>query len=185
MAQQQAIQKISEHLRTVIRIQEDFPKPGISFKDITPIFLKPALVRACVAELVEPYRQAGITKVAGIDSRGFLLGPMIAQELNAGFLLVRKQGKLPRHTLQQAYELEYGSATIEAHREDITPEDVILIHDDLLATGGTANAAALLIRQTGAQVAGFSFIVGLPFLNGSKLLHQHAAQIHTLVEYTS
>lgn len=173
-----------QDLSAAIRTVEDFPKPGISFKDITPIFLNPELVRRCAQALADPYRGKGITKVFGIESRGFLLGTLLAQELNAGFVIVRKKGKLPAHTLEVTYDLEYGSATIEVHRDAITPADNVLIHDDLLATGGTAAAAAHLVRMQGATVAGFSFIVELAFLPGRTALGSYGGQVQSLVSYS-
>lgn len=157
---------LTQRLNDAIRVVPDFPKPGISFKDITPIMLDTELVKDVVKALADPYRNQNVTKVVGIESRGFLLGPMIAQELGAGFVMVRKKGKLPAKTTAVTYDLEYGSATIEVHHDAITQDDCLLIHDDLLATGGTAAAAASLAQKYGAGLCGFSFIVTLDFLPG-------------------
>ncbi len=170
-------------LRDTIRNVPNFPKPGIQFKDITPVFHNPELVRACVQHLVDPFRFQGVTKVAGIESRGFLLGPMIAQELHVPFVFIRKKGKLPVETSSREYELEYGTATIEVQKSCLTSGDKVLIHDDLLATGGTAQASAELIQQVGAQPAGFSFLVDLNFLPGRDKLAQYQQPIHSLVSY--
>jgi adenine phosphoribosyltransferase len=172
---------LAQRLTDVIRIIPDFPKAGISFKDITPIFHDPILVRDCAQALAEPFRAVGINKVIGIESRGFLLGPMIAQELSCAFVMVRKKGKLPADTYAVSYELEYGNATIEVHRDAIEPGDRVIIHDDLLATGGTAAAAAQLCRQTDAEVAGFAFIVALTFLGGADKLNPFSAHQVSLV----
>jgi adenine phosphoribosyltransferase len=161
----------------------DFPIPGILFKDISPIFLDPGLMQDCVEELAGHWEEQGINKVIGIDSRGFLFGPQIAVALGAGFVMVRKKGKLPPETVEVTYDLEYGTATIESVREAIQPGDRVIIHDDLLATGGTAAAAASLARQLGATVAGFSFIISLDFLRGADKLQPIAPDIHSLLSY--
>jgi adenine phosphoribosyltransferase len=174
---------IEEQLRSAIREVPDFPIPGILFKDISPLFLDPQLVRGCVEALAAHWRGQGITKVVGIDSRGFLLGPQIALALDAGFVMVRKKGKLPPETIEVTYELEYGNATLESVRAALHPGDRVIIHDDLLATGGTAEAAARLARQLGAEVVGFSFIAGLNFLSGREKLARIQPEIHVLVGY--
>lgn len=175
---------LAEDLRETIRVVDNFPKPEISFKDITPVLLQPGLVRRCAAEIGEAFGQLGVTKVVGIESRGFLLGPMVAQELSAGFVIVRKEGKLPRQTSRVSYDLEYGSATIEMHKDALQPGDKVLIHDDLLATGGTAAAAArLAAAQQHLEIVGFSFLVELAFLNGRDVLTHHSPNVHSLIEY--
>jgi len=174
---------LNEKLLRVIRDIPDFPKPGIIFKDITPIFLDPELVRETVAALAAPYRQMGVTKVVGIESRGFLMGTLLAQELNAGFVLVRKKGKLPAATQEVTYDLEYGTATIEIHSDSIHPEDVVLIHDDLLATGGTAVAAARLVSMQMAQIAGYCFLAELKFLRGREVLQTQSHTITSIIQY--
>lgn len=175
---------IQQRLRAAIREVPDFPQPGINFKDITPLLLDPHLMRDAAQALAEPFRNQHITRVLGIESRGFLLGPLIAQALDCGFVIVRKAGKLPPETTEVSYDLEYGSATLEIHRDALRPTDRVLIHDDLLATGGTAAAAAQLTRSLGAHVAGFCFLVDLTFLPGHTNLAP-LAPVTALVGYQS
>ncbi|MCS7072904.1 MAG: adenine phosphoribosyltransferase [Bacteroidia bacterium] len=175
---------LAEKLTQAIRIVPNFPKPGISFKDITPVLLDPDLVRECVLALAQPLKNQGITRVIGIESRGFLFGPMIAQELNCGFAIVRKKGKLPSETAEISYELEYGSATIEIHKDAMSAGDKVFIHDDLLATGGTAAAAAKLAQNLGAEVVGFGFLIGLDFLGGKQKLSEFSAPIYQILSYS-
>ena len=172
-----------QRLKRHIRIVHDFPILGISFKDISPIFLNPELVRECAHHLAAHWRDMGITKVIGVDSRGFLFGPQLAEQLDAGFVLVRKKGKLPPETVSITYELEYGEATIESIKEALHPGDKVVIHDDLLATGGTANAAAELAKTLGAEVMGFSFLIALNFLDGAEKLIPYSKDIHALVHF--
>lgn len=172
-------------LKTVIREVQDFPIPGVNYKDISPIFMHPHLIEASAHGIASFWLNKGVNKVMGIESRGFLLGPQIARELNAGFVMVRKAGKLPPQTFSMSYTLEYGNATIEVIRESILPGDKVLIHDDLLATGGTASAAAKLVEGLGAEVAGFGFLVNLPFLNGETKLKAFSNEIHSLISYSS
>jgi adenine phosphoribosyltransferase len=174
---------LEEQLRATIRIVEDFPQPGISFKDVTPVFLSPTLMRECVGAWRAAFAGAGVTKVVGIESRGFLLGPALAMELDAGFVLLRKKGKLPGPNLNIAYELEYGSAELEIPVGALDERDVVLLHDDLLATGGTAAAAAGLCVRSGARLAGFAFIIHLTQLRGADKLLPFSPNIHTLIEY--
>lgn len=174
-------QTLEERLEAAIRTVQDFPKPGIGFKDITPIFADPALVRDTVTALALQYATASVTVVIGIESRGFLLGPMVAQALGARFVPLRKQGKLPYETVSYSYDLEYGSATIEMHTDAVFAGEKVLIHDDLLATGGTAAAAAELVKKMGAEVAGFSFLINLAFLPGESRLSAYGSPVHALV----
>lgn len=174
---------LETELRRTIREIPDFPQKGVVFKDITPIFLRPRLVERCVEELARQFRVRDVSKVVGIESRGFLLGPMIAQQLGAGFAIVRKKGKLPEIAASISYELEYGSATIEMAKDAVQPGDRVLIHDDLLATGGTAAAAAQLVKQIGAQVVGFSFLIVLEELGGRKALEPFEVPIVHLLSY--
>ena len=167
-------------LARALRTIPDFPKPGIQFKDITPILADAALLREAVTRLLEPFRGAGITHVAGIEARGFMLGGLMAHELGAGFVPVRKKGKLPWNVYRAAYALEYGTDEIEAHQDSFGPGDRVLIHDDVIATGGTARAAASIVAQTGAQVAGFSFLIELRFLDGRAALG-HPAPLHSVI----
>ncbi|MCS7086142.1 MAG: adenine phosphoribosyltransferase [Bacteroidia bacterium] len=176
---------LEHELRAAIRIVENFPKPGISFKDVSPVFLSPRLMRDCVLAWTRKFADAGVTKVVGVESRGFLLGPALAMELNAGFVLIRKKGKLPGPNLQIAYELEYGSAELEIPLDVLKKEDAVLLHDDLLATGGTAAAAADLCMRSGARIAGFAFIVHLTELGGAQKLSPFSPHLHALIEYPS
>ncbi len=172
-------QKIIEHIRDV----PDFPKPGILFKDITPIFHNPKLVEEITDAFVQRSKNDGLDAIIGIESRGFLFGPLIAQKMGIPFILVRKKGKLPYKTVSYAYNLEYGSAEIEMHEDALTPGMKVMIHDDLLATGGTAAAAAELVKKMGAEVGCFSFLVDLEFLNGSQKLNNYSQNIVKLVAF--
>lgn len=172
-----------EHkLRSVIRDVPDFPKPGILFKDITPILHQPQLCNDIVNAFAEKLSGQKIDAVVGIESRGFLFGFALANKLNIPFVLVRKAGKLPYKKVAVEYDLEYGSAKIEMHEEEIQKGWNVLIHDDLLATGGTAEAAARLIQMQGANVAGFAFLVELTFLNGRGRLATFSDSL-SLVKY--
>ena len=175
--------EIEIKLKQKIREVPDFPIVGVNFKDISPIFMDPQLMQETTDALVFPWNEYGITKVIGIESRGFLFGPQIAVGLDAGFVIVRKAGKLPPETTSISYSLEYGQATIEMVRGAVQPGDRVLIHDDLLATGGTASASAKLVQQLGATVAGFSFLIDLTFLHGRQVLNQYAPHTHALVHY--
>jgi adenine phosphoribosyltransferase len=170
-------------LKSVIRDVPDFPKPGIIFKDISTIMLDPKLSADVLDHLVEIYQFKGIEAVAGVESRGFLFGYPLAIRLGVPFILIRKQGKLPYDKISHSYELEYGSAVIEMHTDAISHGQNVLIHDDLLATGGSASAAAELIQKCGGTIAGFSFLVNLSFLNGDDKLKKYTNNIHSLVTY--
>lgn len=174
---------IEDKIKAAIRDVPDFPKPGIVFKDITPIMLDPHLSGEILDHLVSLYQDQQIDKIAGIESRGFLFGYPLAMRLGLPFVLIRKAGKLPYHKISHAYDLEYGSATIEMHVDAISPGDRVLIHDDLLATGGSAGAAAELINKSGGEVAGFNFLVGLKFLQGEEKLAKYSENITNLVGY--
>lgn len=157
-------------LEDAIRTVPDFPSPGIHFKDITPILGNAKLLRRAIDELVEPLVGEGVTKVIGIESRGFILGSGIAHALGAGFVPVRKQGKLPHRTVREEYTLEYGTDAIEMHEDSVSDTDVVVIHDDVIATGGTAAACARLVRRCGGRVRAFSFLVELVALEGRSRL---------------
>ncbi len=164
-------------LRSFVRDIPDYPKPGILFRDLTPLFGHPAALREAVRALAEPFRQRGIERVIGIESRGFILGAPVALELGAGFAPVRKAGKLPHDTLAETYDLEYGTDTVEIHADALRKGERVLLVDDLIATGGTAAAALRLAEQTGAEVLGCAFLVELEALGGRKALGhplQHA-----------
>lgn len=159
----------TEQLKEMIVDVPDFPKEGVVFKDITPILLDPVAYEAMIQQMVEKI-DFKVTKVAAIESRGFLLGTGIAQKLNAGLVLIRKKGKLPRKVMSETYALEYGEDKIELQEGDLVPGDSVLIVDDVLATGGTAQAAEKLCRRSGADVNGLLFLMGLSFLEGDKKL---------------
>jgi adenine phosphoribosyltransferase len=148
----------------------DFPRPGILFKDITPVLADPVLFGRTVLALSAPFRGQHITKVVGIEARGFILGAPVALALNAGFVPARKPGKLPHRTIVERYSLEYGTDGLEMHQDAILRGERVLIADDLLATGGTAEATAKLVTQLGGEVVGFSFLMTLGFLEGAKRL---------------
>lgn len=171
-----------DQIKETIRNVPDFPKPGILFKDITPIFENQALCSAIVDGFIEELGHKP-NAIVGIESRGFLFGILLANKLNVPFILVRKSGKLPYKTINCEYALEYGTAVIEMHVDALKKDWNVLVHDDLLATGGTAEAAARLIKQQGAKVSGFSFIVELGFLNGREKLKQHSNNIICLAQY--
>ena len=161
---------VMERLRSLIRDVPDFPRPGIVFKDITLLLGDRVAFTAAVSGLAEPYRDAGVDVVAGIESRGFILGGAVADRLGAGFALVRKEGRLPSTRISQAYTLEYGEAVIEMHSDAIKPGERVLIVDDLLATGGTAGAAGALVDRLGGDIVGFAFLIELSALGGSAAL---------------
>lgn len=170
-------------LQAAIRAVPDFPKPGILFRDITPVMEDPGLSNAVVEGLIIGLKGQRIDAIAGIESRGFLFGMPMALKLGVPFVTVRKKGKLPWKTVSYKYDLEYGSAEIEMHTGVVGPGMNVMVHDDLLATGGTAAAAAELIKMQGGTVAGFSFLIELSFLNGAQRLQPYAADISRLVTY--
>jgi len=174
---------IADQIKTAIRDIPDFPKPGIVFKDITPILKDPVLCGKIVDAFVRKLEGTPIDVIAGIESRGFLFGLMLATRLGVPFVPVRKAGKLPFTIKQKAYKLEYGTAVIELHTDAFEPGQYVLMHDDLLATGGTALAASELIREMGGIVAGFSFVVGLGFLNGKERITPVCDNVVVLAEY--
>ncbi|CAL9387129.1 adenine phosphoribosyltransferase [Streptomyces sp. enrichment culture] len=158
--------EIRELLLSRIREVADYPEPGVMFKDITPLLADPAAFTALTDAFAEIVERTGATKVVGLEARGFILGAPVAVRAGVGFIPVRKAGKLPGATLSQAYDLEYGSAEIEVHAEDLTAADRVLVVDDVLATGGTAEASLQLVRRAGAQVAGVAVLMELSFLEG-------------------
>jgi len=174
---------LEENLKSVIRDVPDFPKPGILFKDISTIMLDAELSKEVLAHLKDLYQSESIDAVAGIESRGFLFGYPLAMELGVPFILIRKKGKLPYKKRSHSYELEYGSAVIEMHEDAVKTGQKVLIHDDLLATGGSASAAAELIKKCGGSVFGFNFLVALDFLKGDEKLKNHSSNIINLVLY--
>ncbi len=174
---------IEEKLKTIIRDVPDFPKPGILFKDISTLMLDPEVSNEVLNHLVELYKDQHIEGVAGIESRGFLFGYPLAMRLGVPFILIRKEGKLPYKKISFSYELEYGFSTIELHEDAVKPGQRILIHDDLLATGGSAEAAANLIKRCGGELVGFNFLVGLSFLNGEEKLNKLSPNIVNLARF--
>jgi len=169
------------NLETYIRDIPDFPKPGIIFKDITPLLADCTALDYAIKRMTEPFMNQGITKVVGIEARGFLFAPSIALALGAGVVPVRKPGKLPYKTERFTYDLEYGTDTIEIHHDAVTPGEKVLIVDDLLATGGTVNAACRLIDSLGGEVCGIAFLIELEFLQGREKLNGYT--LHSLIKY--
>ncbi len=170
-----------ELIKSRIRDIADFPKPGIVFKDISPLLRDHKALSRTVELLIEPYRNAGIDAVIGMEARGFIFGALAAATLGAGFVPLRKPGKLPAATHHVSYDLEYGSAELHIHRDALCRGDRVLLVDDLIATGGTAAASLELIRQTGAEVSACAFVIELDFLNGRDVLG--GCPVHSLVHY--
>lgn len=170
-----------ETLKNKIRDIADFPKPGVVFKDITPLVKDPATLKECVEALISPYHNQNITAVAGMEARGFIFGSLAAWELGVGFIPLRKPGKLPYDVQRVDYDLEYGNASLEAHIDAISPGDRILLIDDVLATGGTAKASCELVEMLGGEVIACAFVMELTFLNGREQLSNYP--LHSLIQY--
>jgi adenine phosphoribosyltransferase len=170
-------------LRGYVRDIPDFPTPGIVFKDITPVLAAPEALDAAVTDLAEFARPLEVELVVGAEARGFLLGPALARDLGAGFVLARKPGKLPHTTVRAEYQLEYGVDTLEIHSDAVRAGSRVLVHDDLLATGGTASATCSLVEQLGGVVVGCAFLIELGFLNGRARLQ--GRNVHALIEFSS
>lgn len=170
-------------LKSLVRTIPDYPKPGIMFRDVTTLLKHAAGFNACIERLVEPYRTAGIEAVAGIEARGFILGGAVADRLGAGFVPLRKRGKLPWRVIGQDYELEYGTDVIEVHEDAIAPGERVLIVDDLIATGGTAEAAHKLIERIGGVAVGAAFVIDLPELGGVARLQARGVHCHALIAF--
>ena len=168
-------------LRSLIRDVPDFPKEGVIFKDITLLLQNPDALKETTNALIKLLNGQKIDKVVGMESRGFIFGPMLANRLNAGFVPIRKPGKLPSTTLSETYDLEYGTDTLEIHIDAIEKGDKVLIHDDVLATGGTANAACKLIERLGGEIVQCNFLIELTFLNGSSKINGYSIQ--SLIKY--
>ena len=168
-------------LKQFIRDVPDFPKPGILFKDITPLLRSPEALAYAVRGLAEPFRTEGVTAVAAIESRGFIFGSCVSQILGAGFVPIRKPGKLPWTTRRNEYQLEYGSDALEIHHDAVNADDRVLLIDDLLATGGTAAAASQLVRDCGGTLVGAAMVIELSFLDGRKKLD--GITVHSLIQY--
>ena len=169
--------EIKQHIRDVV----DFPKPGITFKDITPLLANHDVLKKTICALEQPYKNEAVTAVAGIEARGFIFGSLVAQNLGCGFVPLRKPGKLPCPSYETEYQLEYGKNVLQIHQDAVQEKDRVLIVDDLLATGGTAVASIELIEKTGASVAGVAFVVELGFLNGREKLNNY--KIHSVIRY--
>jgi len=167
-------------LEAYIRDVPDFPKPGIIFKDITPLLGDVEALREAVRQLSAPYEAEGVEVVTGIESRGFIFGSLVAERLGAGFVPIRKPGKLPAETLSQSYELEYGTDTVEIHADAIRPGQKVLMIDDLLATGGTMAAACDLVGRLGGEIVGVAFVIELCFLHGRDKLAGY--DLHALIQ---
>jgi adenine phosphoribosyltransferase len=175
---------LGQKLKQAIRDVNDYPKPGVVFKDITPVLANPMLVNFIVEALVSHSSALKVDAVVAVEARGFIFGGMLAHSLNCPFVPVRKVGKLPYRTLSRGYDLEYGSATVEMHEDAVMKGWNVLIHDDLLATGGTAAAAGHLVQQAGGRVAGFSFLINLSSLPGAgKLADEFGVNPFYLVSY--
>lgn len=169
------------NLKENVRDIPDFPKKGIIFKDITTLLKNKEAFKYTLIQLYNLSKNKNITKVVGIESRGFIFGGVLAEKLNAGFVPIRKPGKLPAETLKEEYTLEYGTDSIEIHTDAINANDIVLLHDDLLATGGTMAAACRLVDKMGARIVQISFIIELDFLNGRELLKNY--DVHSLIHY--
>lgn len=172
------IEKVIASIRNV----PDFPKPGVLFKDITTAMKDAEVLHFIADELYEHYKDKGITKVVGVESRGFVLGSILAYKLGAGFVLLRKPGKLPAETFRLEYDLEYGQDALEIHKDAIDPGDIVLLHDDLLATGGSAGAALKLLDNFDMAAVYVSFLIELKFLNGREKL-ENATDIHSMIQF--
>ena len=170
-----------EFLKAKIRHVPDFPKPGILFYDITTLLRDPQGFKAVIDHLAAPFAGAGIDLVVGIESRGFILGGPVADRLGAGFCPIRKPGKLPAKTIRESFQLEYGSDSLELHHDAVTPGQRVLVVDDVLATGGTARAAASLVRQLGGNLHALAFLIELVALNGRSRLGGHT--VHSVIQY--
>lgn len=167
-----------------IRSIPDYPKPGIIFRDITTLLGNPRAFRRAIDELVQIHAGTKVDKVAGMEARGFILGGAVAHQLSAGFIPIRKKGKLPHETVSIAYSLEYGLDEMEMHRDAVKPGEKVILVDDLIATGGTAVGATQLLRQMGAEVVSACFVIDLPDLGGRKKLEALGVPVHTLIEFS-
>ena len=174
---------ISQKIHTAIREVPDFPKPGINFKDITTLLLHPQLSSEIINAFIERLKVKKVDAIVGVESRGFLFGFLLASKMGIPFIPIRKVGKLPGKTLKYKYDLEYGSAEVEVHKSDIKKGWNIVVHDDLLATGGTACAAAERIHELGANVAAFAFVISLDSLSGKERLEKYSNEIISLKRY--
>jgi len=175
-----ASRSVKDYIRTI----PDFPHKGIMFRDVTTLFADARGFRITIDQLLSPYAGAPIDKVVGLEARGFIIGGAIAHQLSVGFVPIRKQGKLPGKTISQAYTLEYGEAVMEMHDDVIKPGDKVLVVDDLLATGGTAEAGIKLLERAGADIIGCAFIIDLPDLGGREKIEALGMSVHVLCEFS-
>jgi adenine phosphoribosyltransferase len=175
--------ELEKEVKASIREISDFPKPGILFKDITPILSNPNLTQQVLEAMVHTYQPLNLDAIVGVESRGFLFGILLAQKLHIPFIPVRKKGKLPYQTISESYNLEYGQATLELHTDAILPGQRILVHDDLLATGGTIEATCKLIHRMGGNIEACSFIINLQALEGEKKLLKYTNTIDYFANY--
>ncbi len=175
----QATPQVRDYIRTIV----DFPHEGILFRDVTTLFADPRGFRMAIDQMLHPYAGQRIDKVVGLEARGFILGGAVAHQLGCGFVPIRKKGKLPGTTISQDYKLEYGEAIVEIHDDAITAGETVLIVDDLLATGGTAQAGIKLLERLGADIVGCAFIIDLPDLGGRRLLDDMGMDVHVLCEF--
>ncbi|NRP70302.1 Adenine phosphoribosyltransferase [Ensifer psoraleae] len=174
---------VQSELISAIRSIPDYPKPSVMFRDITTLLGNPKAFRRAIDELVHPYAGTKVDKIAGIEARGFILGGAIAHQLSAGFVPIRKKGKLPHDTVRIAYSLEYGVDEMEMHRDAIQPGEKVILVDDLIATGGTAEGAVKLLKQMGADIVAACFIIDLPELGGRRKLEALGVNVRTLIEF--
>jgi adenine phosphoribosyltransferase len=174
---------VEDTLLAAIRTIPDYPKPGILFRDITTLLGDARAFRRAVDELVHPWAGSKVDKIAGIEARGFILGGAIAHQLSAGFIPIRKKGKLPHETVRVAYSLEYGIDEMEMHKDAVKPGDRVILVDDLIATGGTAEGATKLLKQMGAEILSACFVIDLPDLGGRKKLEALGVPVRTLVAF--
>ena len=174
---------LENDLKAAIRTIPDYPKPGIMFRDITTLLGNPRAFRRAIDELVQPWAGAKIDKIAGIEARGFIIGGAVAHQLSAGFIPIRKKGKLPHETVRVAYSLEYGLDEMEMHKDAVAPGEKVIVIDDLIATGGTAEGAVRLLRQMGADVIAACFVIDLPELGGRAKLEALDVAVRTLIAF--
>lgn len=174
---------LENELAAAIRNIPDYPKPGIMFRDITTLLGNPRAFRRAIDELVHPFAGTKVDKIAGMEARGFILGGAVAHQLSAGFIPIRKKGKLPHDVVSIAYSLEYGLDEMEMHRDAVRPGEKVILIDDLIATGGTAVGAVSLLKQMGADVIAACFVIDLPALGGRKKLEALGVEVRTLIEF--
>ncbi len=174
---------LEDTLLASIRTIPDYPKPGILFRDITTLLGNARAFRRAVDELVHPYAGTGVSKIAGIEARGFILGGAMAHQMSAGFVPIRKKGKLPHSTVRVAYSLEYGVDEMEMHTDAVKPGEKVILVDDLIATGGTAEGATKLLKQMGADIVAACFVIDLPDLGGRKKLEALGVDVRTLIAF--